>query len=199
MEGVPTQKRHNIPDAEMVDMAFSPVTQEEMDAAMKALDLDEGPAQIPEAEKMSDAEMVNSPVSEKEMQEAVDAINLRESPPIGDVFEKVPLKEGDITLGQSENTSGIVEVSDKLSDEERIDALRKELQAIPPDAEQLHGRPEENPGEGEWTQVKYKKCERCQGTGKWFLFVRCPVCKGKGQFPKTMVFPDGRTMNMSND
>ena len=114
-----------IPEAEQADMATSPVTQEEIDSALKALQ--EAPV-----------EDIPAPlVTEKEMKEAVEAL------------EDVP------------------EVP-KVSDEERIDQLRKELKAVPPsvDTPEEYGDDDKDPRPLGWITPTYSICEACKGKGR---------------------------------
>lgn len=192
-EYAPLQDQQDIPEAERADMGNSPVTQEEMDAAMEALHGTEAP--------LVEADIQDSPVTEVEMRGAVEAIDLKEPDPVGDSFEKPKSEEGEILLAQDEESAS-KEASTKLSDAEKIEAARNELMAatieIPPDVPPIRGGPEGDFGAGEWNRVEYKKCERCKGTGRWFLFIRCPVCLGQKQIAKTLIFADGGKMNLSN-
>jgi hypothetical protein len=143
-------------------------------------------------------EMDTSPVTEREMREAVDAIYFEEPAPVGDPFEKESLPEDAESSLEHFEQGAIQEATPVESDEEKIESLRQKLQSIPPAIVRAAGGPEGNPRHVSEFKVEKKVCERCKGTGKWFLFIRCPVCKGLGKIDKTMVFPDGRRENLSN-
>jgi len=181
-ESMPTLvKDQKMPLSERADMKDSPVTQEEIDAAMLALGDDAG--EIPQAEKIGDDETAE--VTEKEMADAVEAL--------GD-FENENMETE--SMANDVETENSMEASEE-TDAEKIARIRAEMDNIPPSANETkkgYGGNEKGPRIIGWAEIKYKKCEKCRGSGRRFLFLNCPACKGRGQVEDTQDFYPGKVI-----
>jgi hypothetical protein len=154
---------------------------------------------IPQDEQIDS--MNDSPVTKKEMKDAVEALGVIEAPEAPEVERGI-----EEPLVTEEEMRQAVEALDEepvgdISDDDRISNLREELANIPPaqhnDAKKGYGGDEG--GRVTYGEVFYKKCEKCKGSGKSFLFLNCPVCRGRGQIQTHMKTTSGTTIKLSNE
>lgn len=165
-------KPQSIPQAEQADMALSPVSEEEMVAAMKdalAAEPDVMPKEMPrEMPDIERADIATSPVTEKEMREAREAI------------------EAETFAGEKNNNNeGVLdkEATDIGTDDAgKIRKILDELNNIPPGMDVPQG--EKDPGMPRrmvtGARATYRRCEVCNGSGKKYWFFNCENCGGRG-------------------
>lgn len=194
-EGVPFP--NNVPEEERADMTDSPVTAEEMRAAVAELQESVGTT-IPEAEQV---DMANSPVTAEEMRAAVEGLHAPDVAPVDLAKEASPVPEIGTEVApeeivpipqesEKENTvQGVQEIGD--SDEARLNEIRAELKKdqqgvdsekelgvppiLPPEEIPDDGGEDDSGGERgpriaatSESELTYKKCEKCKGAGRLF-------------------------------
>lgn len=197
MEGIPTSSAgaentpNNIPQAEQIpDMADSPVTQEEMDSAVKdvsAPDLEstseksenlESNERIEAENAFADQEVLNQEAKANE-QKIADEARLEELR--GELNKEAPIEENKEAVPEENLESGNETIPETI---EKVSETGKQYSTGVYEGGGLHvlnGVVISSPVASHEEKVQYGPCEVCKGSGKRFFFFKCRQCGGTGR------------------
>ena len=153
-----------IPDAERADMETSPVTPEEMEAERKAMQEAAAESELDRQTRLTD------------LRERIRWITEAKSPEQRQHDEEIAIEAMAEAMHQKNPEQETVPNPEEQADQEPPGKT--------PEQSGGGGENERGPGhiimrEGR-AEIKRKRCEKCGGSGRRFMFFACSVCHGSG-------------------